>query len=129
MLARVRKLEQSAVSPTLRFIGSLEAWEQSVVSSIEGGTLCPRDGPVLFHAIRSWCDTPYQVTHPLLDATRKAEPETPGQPAPVYEPEAAQINSQAEHERLYQEFRKSVSEGARQYLQAQEQRSITQRGQ
>lgn len=62
MLARVRKLEQSHVSPILKFIGSLEAWEQSVVNSIEGGTLCQTDGLHLFHCVRRWIDAPYDCS-------------------------------------------------------------------
>lgn len=124
MLARVRRLEQLHVSPILKSIGSLEAWECILVDSIEEGVLCPIDGPHLFHSVRRWVDVPPQIVHPLLTLIRTsalAIPKKSESPVSSVPAAAVQTNTQADHEREYQEFRKRVPEGVRQYLQAKKQ--------
>lgn len=121
MLARVSKLEQLHISPILKRIGSLKVWERMVVDSIEAGTLCSTDGPHLFHAVRRWTDAPYQSPHPLLVLAGKDAPVIPIKPEPSVPVIAVPTNTQADHERAYQQFRRNKPEGVRQYLQAKEQ--------
>jgi hypothetical protein len=64
MLGRVRRLERSDVSPILNRIGgSLEAWEQFMVSAIEAGRLSKDDGAMIFHSVRRWVGAPYESQH------------------------------------------------------------------
>lgn len=124
MLARIRRLEHGSVSPMLKILGSIEEWERGVTASIEGGRMCSHDGPIIFQCVRNWINEPYQ-SHEGTLATRRFDP--PRAADPVVEataPEAAPlpvINTQAEHERLYQDFKRSLPEGARQYLKHKQQ--------
>lgn len=54
MLARVRKLERSNVSPLLRFIGTPEKFEAHAQECISAGTYDSRDVPLVVKAVLRW---------------------------------------------------------------------------
>ena len=76
---------------------------------------------MLFSAVRRWIDVPYATPHGTLAPVPM--PATVRVVEPVIEAEVASapvVSTQAEHERLYQEYRRALPEGSRAYLQDKE---------